>query len=187
MRYDPALMLLMLLVHSHTQSLWCSSHCALSVDTHCTVRQSCDRKFMEYTCNEYWDMLLTVGASDSWAGTALWECPYCYPGWCYPDDNMFRWLEQCLWKTGSLTLPACVRVGCLQTVQTLATKHAIIAAVGTRTFESSHDITMELGLPQALVLNVHHYDETHPYHFSHSQHQLSEYCPLWMQFCEWPH
>lgn len=67
----PAMMLPMLLVHSPTQSVSCIRHCALSVDSHCTMRQSCDRRFMEYTRFEYCDMLLILDVCDSRAGAEL--------------------------------------------------------------------------------------------------------------------
>jgi hypothetical protein len=63
----------------------------LNVNVQCTARWSCDQRVMEYTHYEYCDMLLTVGACDSQAGTASCEHAEHYPGWCYPDATVFRW------------------------------------------------------------------------------------------------
>jgi hypothetical protein len=49
---------------------------------------------MEYTRDEYCDMLLTLGTCNSRAGTAAREYTLCYPGRRRPDANMFRRLEQ---------------------------------------------------------------------------------------------
>jgi hypothetical protein len=73
-------------------------------DTQCTAGLSCDRIIMEYTHDEYWDMLLTVSACNSRAGTAAWAYVLCHLWQCHPDANVFRRLEQHPCETGSVTL-----------------------------------------------------------------------------------
>jgi hypothetical protein len=58
-------------------------------DTQCTARLSCDRMIMEYSHNEYCNMVTTLGACNSRAGTAAQEYALCYPGQRYPDSNVF--------------------------------------------------------------------------------------------------
>jgi hypothetical protein len=48
---------------------------------------------MEYTHDEYCDMLLTLGACNSRAGTAAREYALRYRGRRHPDANVFRRLE----------------------------------------------------------------------------------------------
>jgi hypothetical protein len=44
---------------------------------------------MEYTHNEYCNMLLTLGTCNNQAGTAAWENIQHYPGYCHPDATCF--------------------------------------------------------------------------------------------------
>jgi hypothetical protein len=57
---------------------------------------------MEYTHDEYCDMLLTLGASNSGAGTPAREYALRYPGRRHPDANVFRRSQQHLRETGSV-------------------------------------------------------------------------------------
>jgi hypothetical protein len=66
---------------------------------------------MEYTHDEYCDMLLTLGACNSRAGTAAREYAVRYPGRRHPDANVFRRLEQRLHETGRVTPTALVNAG----------------------------------------------------------------------------
>lgn len=111
------------LVQGHIQSLSCGSHYAGSVVIQHIIRNSCDQRVMEYTSSNYCDMFLTWHAHVNQAETA--SCKYIrYPGWHHPNAKVFRWSEQCLWKTKYLTSPAHVNAGHLQSVQMPATKDA---------------------------------------------------------------
>jgi hypothetical protein len=116
---------------------------------------------MEYT-RVYCDMLLTLGACNSRAGTAAREYMLRYPGRHHPDTNVFRLLEQHLRETGSVTPMALVNAGRPWTVWTPANENAIIAAVEREPWR--RDITRKLGLSQPRVLEVLHDDQLHPYH-----------------------
>jgi hypothetical protein len=74
-----AMMLLMLLVHSH-ESYDEVVIVLLNVVIQFILRHRCGESLMDYTCNRYCDMLLTTGAPDSQAGTALWEYAQHYSG-----------------------------------------------------------------------------------------------------------
>jgi hypothetical protein len=63
---------------------------------------------MEYTHDEYCDMLLTLGAYNSRAGIVAREYALRYPGRRHPDADVFRRLEQRLRETGSATPTALV-------------------------------------------------------------------------------
>jgi hypothetical protein len=84
---------------------------------------------MEYTHYEYCDMLLTLGACNSRAGTAAWEYTLRYPGRCHPDAKVFQRLVQRLSETESVTPMALVNAGHPWTVRTPANEDAITAAV----------------------------------------------------------
>jgi hypothetical protein len=58
-------------------------------ETQCTAELSSDRMIMEYTHNKYCNMLLTLGACNSQAGTSAREYGLCYPGRHHPDANVF--------------------------------------------------------------------------------------------------
>jgi hypothetical protein len=120
---------------------------------------------MEYTHDEYCDMLLTLGACYSRAGTAAREYALRYPGRRHPDANVFRRLEQGLRETGSVTPTALVNAGRPRTVQTPANEDDIITVVEREPWRSSRDIARELGLSQQRVLEVLHDDQLHPYHY----------------------
>jgi hypothetical protein len=154
-------------------------------DTQCTAGLSCDRMITEYTHDEYCDMLLTLGACNSRAGTAAREYALRYPGRRHPDANVFRRLEQCLRETGSVTSTALVNVGRPRTVRPPANEDAITAAVEREPWRSSRDIARELGLSQPRVLEVLHDDQLHPYHYSRGAHLFPDDRFLRMQFCEW--
>lgn len=72
--------------------------------TLCAAGVSCDRLIMEYTHDEFCDILLPLGACNNWAGTAAWEYALCYPAWCHPDAEVFWQLEHHLREKGSVTL-----------------------------------------------------------------------------------
>jgi hypothetical protein len=154
-------------------------------DTQCTAGLSWDRMIMEYTHDEYCDMLFTLGACNSRAGAAAHEYALCYPGRHHPGTNVFWRLELCLHETGSVTPMALVNAGCPWTVWTTANKDAIVASVEWEPRRSSHDIAQELGLSQPRVLEVLNDDQLHPYDYSRSAHLFPDNRPLWMQFCEW--
>jgi hypothetical protein len=139
-------------------------------DTQCTAGLSCDRMIMEYTHDEYCDMLLTLGARNSRAGTAAREYKLCYPGRRHSNANMFRRLEQRLRETGSVTPTALANAGRPRTVRTPANEDVIIAAVEREPWRSSRDIARELRLSQPSVLEVLYDDQLHPYHYSRSAH-----------------
>jgi hypothetical protein len=73
---------------------------------------------VEYTHDEYCDMLLTLGTCSSRAGTVAREHTLRYSGQRHPDANVFRRLEQCLLETGSVTPTAHVNAGRPQSVRT---------------------------------------------------------------------
>jgi hypothetical protein len=98
-------------------------------DTQCIAGLSCDRMIMEYTHDEYCDMLLTLGACNSRAGTAVREYALRYPGRRHPDANVFRRLEQRLRETGSVKPTALVKAGRPRSVRTPAYEDAIISTV----------------------------------------------------------
>jgi hypothetical protein len=135
---------------------------------------------MEYTRDEYCDMLLTLSACNSRAGTAAREYALRYPGRHHPDANVFRRLEQRLRETGSVTPVALVNAGRPRTVRTPANEDAIIAAV-----EKLTRYRTRIGLSQPRVLEVLYDDQLHPYHYSRSAHLSPDDRPLRMQFCEW--
>jgi hypothetical protein len=140
---------------------------------------------MEYTYDEYCDMLLTLGDCNSRAGTDSWEYALRYPCRRHPDANMFRRLEQRLRDTGSVTPTALMNAGRPRTVRTPANEDAIIAAVEREPWRSSRDIARELGLSQPRILEVLHDDQLHPYHNSRSAHLFPDDRSLRKQFCEW--
>jgi hypothetical protein len=115
-------------------------------DTQVTAGLSCDRVIMEYTHDEYCDMLLTLGACNSRAGTAAREYAIRYPGRRHPDANVFRRLEQRLSETGIVTPTALVNAGRSRNVRTPANEDAIIAAVERQPLRSSRDISRKLGV-----------------------------------------
>jgi hypothetical protein len=125
---------------------------------------------IEYTHDEYRDMLLTLGACNSRAGTAAREYALRYPGRRHLDANVFRRLEQRLHETGSVKPTALMNAGRPRTVRTPANEDAIISAVEREPWRSSHEIERELGLSQPGVLEVLHEDQLHPYHYSRSAH-----------------
>jgi hypothetical protein len=95
---------------------------------------------MDYTHNEYCNMLLTLGVCNSFAGTAAREYVLHYPGRRHPDANVFQRLEQRLRKTGSVTPTALVNAGHPWIVWTPANEDAIITAVEREPWRSSRDI-----------------------------------------------
>jgi hypothetical protein len=98
-------------------------------DTQCTAGLSCDRMIMEYTHDEYCEMLLTLGACNSRAGTAAREYALRYSGRRHPNANVFRQLEQRLCETGSVTPTVLVNAGRPRTLRTPANEDAIIATM----------------------------------------------------------
>jgi hypothetical protein len=98
-------------------------------DTQCTSGLSCDRMIIEYTHDEYCDMLLTLGACNSRAGSAAPEFALHYPCRRHPDANAFRRLEQRLRETGSVTHTALANAGRPRSVRIPPNEDAIIAAV----------------------------------------------------------
>jgi hypothetical protein len=64
---------------------------------------SCDRMIMDYTHNEYCDILLTLSTYTRWAGTVAREHVLRYPGQHHSEANAFGQLEQCLCETGGVT------------------------------------------------------------------------------------
>jgi hypothetical protein len=85
---------------------------------------------------------------------------------------VFRQLEQLLWEVGSFTPPVHVSAGHSQSVRTPATEDAKIVAVEQESSRSPHAVTVDKGLTHALVLNILHDDELHPYQYSHNHHLL---------------
>jgi pyrimidine deaminase RibD-like protein len=75
---------------------------------------------MEYTHNEYCDMLLTLGTCSSRAGTVARECALRHSGQRHPDANAFLQLEQCLLETENVTCTTHVNAGRPRSVRTLA-------------------------------------------------------------------
>jgi hypothetical protein len=82
---------------------------------------------------------------------------------------VFRRSEQRLRETRRVEPPARVNAGRARSVQTPDTEDDIIAAVEREPSRSPHAIARELGLSKALVLNLLHSDELHPYHYSQNQ------------------
>jgi hypothetical protein len=70
-------------------------------NTQRTARDSCVRTIMEYTHDEYCDILLALGTCNtcSRAGAAAQEFALPYSGRRHPDANVFRQLEQRLLET----------------------------------------------------------------------------------------
>jgi len=58
---------------------------------------------MAYTQDEYYDFLLTPADSNGLAGTDALEYAPGFPGWLRPYDDMFRWSQQQLRETWSIT------------------------------------------------------------------------------------
>jgi hypothetical protein len=89
---------------------------------------------------KYCDMLLTLGACNSRAGTAAREYALRYPGRRHSDTNVIRRLEQRFRETGSVTPTALVNAGRPRTVRTPANENVIISAVEREPWRSSRDI-----------------------------------------------
>lgn len=71
-------------------------------------------------------MLLTLGTSKSRGGITAREHTLCCPGWCHPDANLFRRLEQ---RLRVLTPAAQVTAGRSWTVRTPASEDSKTAVV----------------------------------------------------------
>jgi hypothetical protein len=63
-------------------------------DIQCTAEPFCEKMIMEYTHDECCDMLLTLGACYSRAGTGAREVAVHYSGRRHPDANVIRRLQQ---------------------------------------------------------------------------------------------
>lgn len=92
----------------------------LGVLTQWTAGVSNHQMLMEYTHDEYCDMLL-------FPGTAAWEYALHWPGQHQPVTNVFHWLEKCLCETGKVAPMAYINSGCPQTVQTLTNEDVVTA------------------------------------------------------------
>jgi hypothetical protein len=114
---------------------------------------------VEYTHEEYWNMLLTQGACNTEDRTAAREYALRHLGWRHPDANVFRLLEQRLRETGSVTPTALVNAGRPRAVRTLAKEYAIIAAVKREPWRCSCDIVWELG-PSKYVITLNCFQTT---------------------------
>jgi hypothetical protein len=94
---------------------------------------------MKYTHYEDSDMLLTLGACNSRAGTATREYGLHYFGRCHPDA-VFRRLEQRLRETGNVTPMELENAGHPRTLGTPDKEYAITAAVERAPWRISSDM-----------------------------------------------
>jgi hypothetical protein len=147
------------------------------------IRVCCDWMTMEYTHHLYCDVLLNRGACISRVGTAALKYALRYPGRGRPDANMFRWLEQRLRGTRSVTSTAHVIAGRPWAVRTPINEDSTIATVIREPWRSSRNVARELVLIQPVVLEVLHDYQLHPCHYSRNARR--EYRQPQMQFYEW--
>jgi hypothetical protein len=104
---------------------------------------------------EYCDILLTLGTSDSRAGTAAWKYALHWPG-CHPEANVFRRMEELLHEIRIVTL-----TDCKNTSQWRC--HNV--AVKRESWRCSRNISRELGLSQPRVLEVLHDRQLYPCYY----------------------
>jgi hypothetical protein len=130
---------------------------------------------MEYTHDEYSNMILTLDSYNSRAGTA--EREYALR---YPDPNVLPRLEQRLRETGNVRPTAKVNEGRPWTPRTPANAGDVSTTVELEPWESSR----ELGLSHLRVLETLRDDELHPYHYSRRAHLFPDDRPLRMKFWE---
>jgi hypothetical protein len=106
--------------------------------TQCTAGLSCDQTIIQYTHDEYCNMLLTLGSCNSRAVNDRREFAQCYP-------------VRRLRETRSMTCKALVNAARPRTVRTPVDWGAIIAAVERQPWKISRDIVRELGMFQQRV------------------------------------
>lgn len=139
---------------------------------------------MEYTFNEYSDMLLCLGAMDGVAAAAAREYAARYPGRRHPDANVIRRVEARLRETGQL-MPVVANRGRQRTVRTPALEEQILAAVEAEPGRSIRGLAREFGADIHIVHNVLRGENYHPYHFRQVQGLRPEDYQLRVRFCEW--
>ena len=139
---------------------------------------------MEYSFNEYSDMLLCLGAMENVAAEAAREYARRYPARRHPNANVIRRLETRLRETGQL-LPVHVNQGRPRTVRTAAFEEQILAAVQDAPGRSIRGLAREIGTDIHIVHDVLRDELYHPYHYRQVQALLPEdYLPR-VNFCEW--
>lgn len=95
-----------------------------------TARLSCDGTIMEYTHDEYCDLLSPLVARNGRAGTDAGEYVVCDPERRHRDDDVFRQLEQRCRRTGIVTRTSLMNAVYRRVVRTLTNEYAIIAIFG---------------------------------------------------------
>jgi hypothetical protein len=78
-------------------SWWYTGHCYRYLIHPVKSSGRCDCMIMEYTHDEYCNMLLNPC---TYSGIAAWEYALRYTGKCHPDADVFWQPEQCLCEKG---------------------------------------------------------------------------------------
>jgi hypothetical protein len=91
---------------------------------------------VECTQEEYCNFLLIPAGCNVLAGTDALEYALGFPGWLQPYDNVFRWSQQQLHKTWSITTMKHVNVASLATCTDTSQWRCHSCSCGTRAVEN---------------------------------------------------
>lgn len=139
---------------------------------------------MEYTFNEYSDMLLCLGAEDNVATAAAREYARRFPGRRHPDAKVIRRVEARLRETGQV-MPIHINRGRQRTVRTAAFEEEVLESVENNREISIRALARGFGVGYRTVQKLLSDEHYHPYHYTQVQGLLpQDYAPR-VRFCEW--
>lgn len=128
----------------------------------------------EYKHDEYCNMLLTLGACNSFAGPNIQEFALHYAGRHHPDVNVFQTLQQRLHETRKCSIN-CTRKCRLPTDGMDTSQWSChICSRGKKGWRSSRDIARVFIMPQQRVFHIILEDKLEPYHVSWDGHLFSD-------------
>lgn len=137
-----------------------------------------------YTIEEYYDMIMALGASNGQHYVAARRYAELYPNRArHPIPDVILGAAQRLFETGNV-LPKKYDVGRNRTARNLRNTEEVVRAVEQEPETSIRTIAREHNLSYSTVQRILREEKLHAYHYTRVQHLRPEDYPLRRTFCE---
>lgn len=139
---------------------------------------------MNYTHNEYVDMLMCLGAANGVAAIAVRDYAQRFPNRRHPNTNVIRRVEQRLRETGQINHNP-VNLGRPRTVRNPDMEENILVSIQNSPGRSVRSLAREFNVDVRTVHDILREEHYHPYRYSMVQSLLPGDAAPRLQFCQW--